>query len=430
MRYLKKKWIIKSGLLIIFLMVIVLFVFIEKSNHRFYYIKAREIDNTRDIIIANAQDGFTGRFPDVISTNEGLLAAYYWNSAHAPCVIGDSLGVIKLQRGSEDGLNWDTPYTLIDSDFLIEYGLGLWKGENQFYDSQEDAELNHAEFCIEARDPNFALIDNHLVLTFFTRIPWDSGMSGHSYYQYNEDFDYTYGRTYIMASDDEGKTWSRPVEIKSEYLDRGCAKRGNIAVLDDRTMLIPLYGYSSEMGSEYTTANIYVSFNNGNWEFIREYCSHLVNGTEERGVFDKGITEVSFSIVNKKIYALVRPTGDVYVSTDEGLSWDVVKCIGRGEEFSLHQPSLQPLETSNQILASWAEPNDIGGRDLFLMLYSPQRDDRWRYSYKYCIYKNEKAGDMGDPTSILLSDNAVLTIYYDAQKGIVAATNTILFEIN
>lgn len=28
----------------------------------------------------------------------------------------------------------------------------------------------------------------------------------------------------------------------------------------------------------------------------------------------------------------------------------------------------------------------------------------WRHDNKYCIYKNYKAGDMGDSTSILLDD--------------------------
>lgn len=116
------------------------------------------------------------------------------------------------------------------------------------------------------------------------------------------------------------------------------------------------------------------------------------------------------------------------VSKDQGLTWQEVNCLSRRKDFILHQPSLQTIESSKQILASWAEPNDIDGRDIFLMLYNPSMDDAWNYSCKFCIYHNNEGGDMADPTSILLSDNNVLTVYYDARKQAVACTKTKLIE--
>ena len=103
-----------------------------------------------------------------------------------------------------------------------------------------------------------------------------------------------------MVSDDEGITWSQPVEIKSEYLDRGSAKRGNIAVLDDHTILIPLYGYNSTLGNTFTTSNILAVFENGEWNFQQECCTHIEKGTEESGAFEKGVTEVSFTVLDRK----------------------------------------------------------------------------------------------------------------------------------
>ena len=158
--------------------------------------------------------------------------------------------------------------------------------------------------------------------------------------------------------------------------------------------------------------------------FSKNIVTHIEIGAEEPGAFEKGVTEVSFTVLDKKIYALLRPTGDIMVSEDNGAAWQDVECTGHDEGYVLHQPSLQPLDTRQQILASWAEPNENGGRDIFLMLYSPCKDDAWSYANKFCIYHNDEGGDMGDPTSILLSDNTILTIYYDAQKQTVACTKT------
>lgn len=411
---------------------VALVIVINITKDTTYYIKqsAVEIDNSSDIVITQGIDGFTGRFPDVIQTDDGLLAAYYWNNIHAPYVIGDSLGVIKLQKGSKDGATWDSDAVdLIDSGFLIENGLGIWKGtDEKYYYTQEEAAEHNADLCVEARDPNFARMGNTLVMTFFTRLPWDSAFDGYTFLQYNENFDYTYGRTYIMTSDDNGGSWSKPTEVVCNYLDRGSAKRGNIAVIDDSTLLIPLYGYNSSLNTDFTTSNILAKYENGNWTF-NEYSTHTSENVEALGAFELGVTEVSFAVVDQEIYAMLRYKGDILVSNDNGKDWSKIECSGRAEGFTLHQPSLQTIPQSKQIIASWAEPNDIGGRDIFLMLFKPSKDDVWRYSDKYRIYQNEEPGDMADPSSILLENNNVLTIYYDSQKEIVACTITNLVGI-
>lgn len=425
MRYREQKRIIIIILVLGLLLSVLSLAIYKNTEVNSFYIKQDKINNSKDTVIVSGLNGYTGRFPDVISTRNGLIAVYYWNDIHAPYVFGDHLGIIKIQKGTSDGENWESPVDLIDKDFLVKSGLGLWKSGDTFYYSESDAEANNAEFCVEARDPNLARMGNLLIMTFFTRIPWNAGQDGYSFLQYNENYDYTYGRTFIMVSNDEGITWSQPVEIKSKYLDRGSAKRGNIAVLDDHTILIPLYGYNSTLGNTFTTANVLAIFEDGEWDFQQEYCTH--SGGD--GAFEKGVTEVSLTTLDKKIYALLRPTGDIMVSEDRGATWQDVKCIGKDKEFVLHQPSLQTIEASKQILASWSEPNENGGRDIFLMLYSPHKDNVWRYAYKSCIYHNDEGGDMADPTSILLSDNTVLTIYYDVQKHIVACIKIKLIEI-
>jgi len=419
-------WFNKRIILLTIAVVVILsyFIFERLNNNNLGKYVISDGEKAEDTILVNSSNGYTGRFPDIIDTKDGLLAAYYWNNSHAPYNLGDSVGVIKIQRGSADGREWDESKTLIDKEFLIKAGLGVWKGTDCYYYTEEEAEANGAEFCIEARDPNFSHMGEKIVMTFFTRLPYDCNVGEHEYTRYDEKYDYTYGRTYIMVSDDAGETWSNPEEIACNYLDRGCAKRGNIAVITDDTILIPLYGYSSQLGTIYTTSNVMAIYKNGRWKFEKEYCSHIENGTECLGAFKNDVTEVSFAVMDDKIYALLRPTGKILVSETYGKSWEEVETVENGEKMLiLHQPSLQTIDKTGQLLASWSEPNEIGGRDIFLMMWSPVKDNIWCYNEKSLIYKDIIPGDMADPTSIMV-DDMVLTIYYNAERGVVGIIHT------
>ena len=390
-----------GGLILFFAICILYFLIRLYFDNITYIIQQSSLNNAEDYIVVNEVDGYTGRFPDIVQTDDYLIAAYYWNNSHAPYVLGDSLGTIQLKYGELDGSKWSSePIEFINEQFLIDNHLGLWKDNKQYYYSQNEAKKHNAQFCIEARDPNFAVMGNKIIFTFFTRLPWDSNLKEHTYYRYDENYDYTYGRTYIMYSDDMGVTWSAPVEIECKYLDRGCAKRGNIAILDVLAVL-----------------------KNGKWEFQEEYSIHQEDKISVDGAFKAGVTEVSFTMLEGNIYALCRPSGEIMCSKDEGKTWETVK-FPENETIILHQPSLETISESRQILVSWAEPNKTGGRDIYLSLFNPKKSEQWSYSNKYCIYNNTNTGDMGDPTSIYLPNQKVLTIYYDVQKGIIGCTNT------
>ena len=409
-------------MLSIILIIPIFLISISSVLHRQeYQIIEKEYLKEEDTVIIKGQEGYTGRFPDFISTKKGLIAAYYWNNTHAPYKIGDSLGTIQLMFGNKDGTAWEfKPMNFIDKDFLIQNGLGVWTDGTCFYYSQSEAETNNAEFCIEARDPNFAKMGERIFFTFFTRLPWNCELGGHNYYQYDESYDYTYGRTYIMYSDDQGISWSSPVEIQCDFLDEGAAKRGNIATLGNDGLLIPLYGYSSKLPTTFTTSNIRATIRDDVWSF-EEYSSHLdKDGAIVLGSFEPGVTEVSFAAVGDYVYAVCRANGDVLVSEDEGRTW-ISLDPAKPQGFTLHQPSLEAISETKQLLASWAEPNSNGGRDIYLYLFKPGKEN-WNYSSKYCVYHNPFPGDMADPTSIFITDlnhSRILIIYYDAQKEIV-----------
>lgn len=413
-----------QAIIVVALVVMVSVVLFINTYKTLYYIDSSSIDNSKDSVVAfSAGEGYTGRFPDIVqTTDKDILVAFYWNNLHAPDVLGDSLGSIHIVRGEFNGDKFDSELCFtVDEQFLAKNNLGLWTDGTEYYHSEAEAKEHNADFCVEARDPNFTMMNGKIILTFFTRLPWNSNFGGYTYLKYDEDSDYTYGRTYIMYSEDNGDTWSSPTEVKCDYLDRGCAKRGNIAVMDKNTLLIPLYGYSKNMGNEFTTANVLAVLKDGQWQFQAEYNEHFESGKAFSGAFAAGVSEVSFTKVDNSLYALCRPNGDVLVSNDYGKRWENVETFDNNN-LTIHQPSLFTIKESNQILASWSEPNDIGGRDIFAYIFRP--NDVWRYDAKCCIYKNDSAGDMGDPTSIFLDDGSILTVYYDVQKGIVALTKT------
>ncbi len=406
------------------------FLYKTQSEDNQYNIGTDKVDNNNDIIIVLSDGEYTGRFPDVIQTEDELIAAFYWNKidSHAPWNYGDSLGTIKLVHGSKDGVNWSDEYIdFIGENFLVENNIGVWRDckTGEFYYSQDEANKYNAEFCVEARDPNFAkLNDGTIIFTFFTRLPYECNVGGHTFIQSNENNDYTSGRTYIMYSRDACRTWSYPVEIPCNYLDGGCVKRGNIAVYKDNQILIPLYGYNSTLGTVNTSAMVLAELAGDKWIFITEYNTHISGNIEMPGVFIEGVNEISLTVLGENTYALCRSNGDVLVSSDRGKNWKYINIMGG--DITIQQPSLNIIPETNQLIASWAESSKYGGRDIYMLLFNPIKDNWWRYDNKRLIFTDEVRGDMGDPTSIYIGDGKIYTIYYDVPKGIIGGHITSL----
>lgn len=386
-----------------------------------------------DVTIAK-EDGYDFLFPDIVKKSDGsLLVVCYKDksgSSHAPYQFGDSLGTIVKLDGSADGKIWGEPEVLVSPEKLAQWGLGVWysEAEGEFYYSAEEAESHGAVLTVEARDPNLArLNDGTLLFTFFTRVPGKSLVGGHEYWNEGTSW-YTWGRTYIMYSKDDGITWSSPAEILCRHLDRNCAKRGNIAVYSDDSILIPLYGMSSAVSdsfsrSKWCTVNVRARLNNnGEWEFTDEY---ITNGSGENlSVFGYGTTEASFGTTADDItYAMIRyyrynqgdPGGDVFVSRDKGATWEK---IGSTNPNAMQAGFFRM--NNGKLFVTWSQtptPRKIYGR-VFDTLVS------WDSAETRLIYENTSSTDMGDPSGIQLDNGELLTIFYDTKNHHVAGVFT------
>jgi hypothetical protein len=249
------------------------------------------------------------------------------------------------------------------------------------------------ELPVEARDPNFALLnDGTVILTFFTR-------------RYATD---SFIKVYMMESKDGGETWGDPILILCQTLNNWCAKRGNIAVFDDDEILVPVYGGGENYPQE-TAVNILGKRNeNGEWEWIRE---SVLATTPELGT---RINEVSLIATGEDtVYALARQPGYLWKSEDRGITWEI--CGTQGE---LHQPGLIKVD-DNRVFCTWSRPTSprpIYGKMFYL-------DQGWEATKERLIYRYPHGStDMGDPSAVLTNDGKLLTIYYVTALQIIGGT--------
>lgn len=386
-------------------------------------------DGVPDVTIIE-EEGYDFLFPDIVKKSDGsLLVVSYKDksgSSHAPYQYGDSLGTIVQLDGSADGRSWGEAEELVSPEKLAQWGLGVWynKDTDKFYYNAEEAEQNGAVLSIEARDPNLAkLNDGTLLFTFFTRLPGKSVLGGHKYWNEGTSW-YTWGRTYIMYSKDDGVSWSVPTEIPCGHLDRNCAKRGNIAVYSDNSILIPLYGMSSAVSTSFTrskwcTVNVRAKLNSaGEWEFTDEY---IKNGSDKTlSVFGYGTTEASFgTAADDTTYAMIRyykydigdKGGDVFVSKDKGATWSK---IGSTNPNAM-QAGFYRMNNGS-LFVTWSQTPTP--RKIYARVFDTGKS--WNYTETKLVYENKSSGDMGDPSGIQLDNGKLLTIFYDTKNHHIA----------
>ena len=389
-------------------------------------------DGQPDVIVASGGSGYKCHFPDVRKTSDGLIAAYYYNTSHAPYSLGNSLGRIYMVRGSADGKTWAAPELFISPEKLADWGLGIWNSGGTLYYNEDKTSYpdtpyyyysgsekvrtaalpSDAQLVIESRDPNFARMnDGTLLFTFFTRLPSAATVNGQTFQ--NNGY-YTWGRTYIMYSRDDGETWSAPTEIPSTYLNKGAAKRGDIAIYSDGSILIPLYGFSSSCGGTFTTANVAARLNSdGTWSFTNEYSTHSFEGTAKNGAFRLADTEVSFGVTEDDVtYALCRSSGDFLVSYDKGASWTLLSNQKAISGVDTQQPSFCLLnDGSGRFFVTWSESHSGKGRCVWGKIFDPA--EGWTATEAQLLYMDSRSGDMADPTGIQLNNGQLFTIFYD-----------------
>ena len=135
---------------------------------------------------------------------------------------------------------------------------------------------------------------------------------------------------------------------------------------------------------------------------------------DSNGLFQDGETEVSFLYCNGRTYAMTRSSGTFCVSDDEGRTWRRITDFQDNGERNIMQPYLIRLNDQGMLI-NWTERLAPENRAVFGKIY--EAGTEWDEYPDALIYGDRYGVDMGDPSSVLLDDGSVLTIFYDTGVG-------------
>lgn len=209
--------------------------------------------------------------------------------------------------------------------------------------------------------------------------------------------------TWVTRSGDGGKTWTEPKEIDVSDIGWG-SPFGKILTLPDGTLLMAVYGGPVQRpGQKKTTRRedhsyIYRSTDNGkSWTRFSE-CSRGAQFNET----------ALLRLPSGKILAAMRSRrgGQVWLtqSSDNGRTWSRPKQITPD---SVHPADMILLPRGRVLMTVGYRAGPYGVRGLI-------GDEKGNFNWKqhFILVNDGIGGDCGYPSSVLLKDGRVLTVYY------------------
>jgi photosystem II stability/assembly factor-like uncharacterized protein len=209
--------------------------------------------------------------------------------------------------------------------------------------------------------------------------------------------------TWVTRSADGGKTWSEPSRIETSDLRYG-SPYGKIVTMPDGAMLMAVYGTPRAEPGRPPVA--------GDWSYVYRSTDHGRTWSRFATPGEKRFNETALlRLRSGELLAAMRtvaPDQDVWLarSTDDGRTW--------GEAVKLTPPLVHPadlveLRDGRVLLVAGERRGPFGVRGL---VATPDGGDALRRAPLFTLVDTATNGDCGYPSSVVLDDGRVLTVYY------------------
>ncbi len=205
--------------------------------------------------------------------------------------------------------------------------------------------------------------------------------------------------TWVTRSEDGGKTWSEPHRIDISDIGWG-SPYGKILTLADGAMLMALYGGPIRAPGEKvaSTDNSYLYRSTDNGKTWKRYATIGPRGFNETALV---------RLASGTLLAAMRSVrGELWLtdSSDGGKSWGKPRKLAPAQ---VHPADLVLLPDQRVLLVTGYRVGPFGVRGLI-------GDKRGRFDWqrRFLLVNDATNRDCGYPSSVLLEDGRVLTVYY------------------
>ncbi len=206
--------------------------------------------------------------------------------------------------------------------------------------------------------------------------------------------------TWVTRSEDGGNTWSQSIPIDVSDIGWG-SPYGKILTLKDGTMLMALYGGPVRAPGEKApdTDNSYLYSSTDHGKTWKRYATPGPKRFNETALL---------RLASGKLLAAMRSRGggEVWLteSRDDGESWSEPKKLTPAQ---VHPADLLLLPDERVLLVTGYRVGPFGVR---AMLGDKEGIFEWQQSF--VLINDATSTDCGYPSSVLLKDGRVLTVYY------------------
>lgn len=317
-----------------------------------------------DILVARGTAGRNTYFPSVAKLANGqLLVVYYDSPAHT-----SPTGRIALVRSRDLGRTWSAPEIVVDTP-------------------------------LDDRDPSITVTRRGRILL--------------SYFVHDDNAVPSSSEVFVIRSDDDGATWSRPAPVAT--LMTGAATSSRIVELADGDLLIPIYGGEYE-GSKQRAAIVRSRDGGLTWPRDQEVviASALEVSYQEPALADLGGRLLAFMRGDSDNNAAYESR-----SLDGGRTWSAPVPIGLAAQASDLLPLATDARRTTSAVHAWGDWSRKYGDSrptLAQVVRWPEGAGALVFGEPTVVY-NGHCDDASYPSSVLLDDGRLFVVFYDACLG-------------